>query len=83
MLDPPDTEEDTETEQPAVSDTEAPVTTAPDIEVSTDALTQPGSPIETAPATGDDTVIYIAVCALSLGLMLWLVISKILKKRRF
>ena len=63
-LDPPETE-DTEPENTAAA--------PPDTEVDTDEITNTvtpaqteAMPIETAPATGDDTVIYAAVCTVSL-----------------
>lgn len=83
VLDPPETEEETEPSQPVSSDTSAPDTKVPDTQLSTDAVTQPAAPIETSPATGDDTMVYLAVCAAALVLMLLLVVSKIRDRRRF
>ena len=85
MLDPPDTEAESDTEPvtdtkaPDISDTQA----GQDSSVSTDAVTSPAAPIETAPATGDDTFVYIAVCALSLLMMLLAAVSKIRERRKF
>lgn len=67
VLDPPDTDESNVTDTtaaPADSETETePVT---DIVTDTDVVTNSQTPIDTAPATGDDTVIYAAVCTVSL-----------------
>ena len=76
---PTATQAPTTTKAPENPDTQAETDSA----VMTDTITSPAAPIETAPATGDDTMVFVVISAVSLVMIALLLISKIRDRRKF